>query len=276
MAENDLILRLRMQSADAQAQLRQINAQLRRLGGTAATTGRKGRGLGMMFTGLTSLIAPAAALYAGQRLLRASTEAAADFGWQLQLVGSISGSTDAQIAKMGETAKTSAIEMGRAPTKILEAYQALASAGLKTDQVLSAGADTIKLATVRGGELATVARLMAASIKLFGEDANNSEAIASKFAHTVSTSLFASVEELSQSFKFAGAAGTAYGQNLEGVLATLGGLMTATQEASMAGTAFRGIMAILSKDTKKLRDMLEGVSLTFEEINVNTNAVDDV
>jgi len=272
--QGDLILRLRAQTAQAQKQLRDVNTQLRAMGVNAKKTGRE---VGGMMGGLGGFVGPTVALYATGRALKEVTTQFAGFERTLKLVGLISGSTEEDTKRLGVAAKEMAIELGKTPEQVLAGFQALASAGLSSNDVINVGKDTMKLAAVRAGELGTAAELTAGAIKVFGMEASRSQEIVSQFATAVSKGLkFRSLEDLAETFKYAAGTASTLGLELSDTLATITAFSDATLDTSIAGTAFRRIFASLSQGGPKLeRDLLK-VGIAYSDVNPKMNTAVEI
>ena len=274
MAKGDLILRLKAQGfAGTKRRLTGVNKQLRTMGRVSKAASAQMSGLASAAAGF---IAPAIAIAAAGRAAIKSVQAFADFGRAVKLVGLISGSTAEQTAKLGKAAKELAPQLGKTPIEIVGAFQALASAGLKTNQVILAGSDVMKLSILRFGDLNETARLVAKTLQQFNIPAEKTQEVVSRMATTISTRLLNNVNELGEAMRTAGAEGSAFGQSLKSTLAVVGLLQDVTGDAANTGIAFRKIMTSLAKETPTVTKALAKLGIRYKDVDTTVHDVVDI
>jgi TP901 family phage tail tape measure protein len=146
----------------------------------------------------------------------------------------------------------------------------LASAGMNTNQILAATEHAMKLAGATGTEMSQATTLLAASIKQFGLEAEDSKRIVDTFAQAITSSQL-TMERLSQAMKYAGTTGAALGWDIEETTAAVAQFANLGLEGSMAGTNLRMSMISLSRQTSKVVSVLAELGLTYEDVNPETH-----
>jgi TP901 family phage tail tape measure protein len=146
----------------------------------------------------------------------------------------------------------------------------LASAGMDTNQILAATEHAMKLAGATGSEMSQATGVLAASLKQFGLEAEQSKRVVDTFAQAITSSQL-TMERLTQAMKFAGTTGAALGWDIEETTAAVAQFANLGLEGSMAGTNLRMAMISLSRQTSKVVNTLAELGLTFEDVNPETH-----
>lgn len=168
-----------------------------------------------------------------------------DFDQAIADLQAITGIAGADLEDLAHTARMVGKESGLGASQAAEAFKLLASQisvdkigieGLKTLQK-----ETITLAQASGMDLPTAANSMASSINQFKLEASDASRVINVLA---AGSKFgaAEVDQLSETFKVAGAAASAAGMDLEGLAGVAEVLSKNAMKGSEAGTHLRNIL----------------------------------
>ena len=190
--------------------------------------------------------AMAAGLF-GAAMYKGAIKPAIDFEAQMSTVKAISNASDADMAKLtdtaselGRTTKFSAVEAGKG-------MEYAAMAGWKTNQIIAGMPGIMSLAAASGEDLATVSDIVTdalSAMKMKAEDAGHFSDVLAAASSNANTN----VGMLGESFKYCAPLAGAYGFNIEDTALMLSLMANNGIKASNSGTAFRKILAAMSSD----------------------------
>ena len=196
----------------------------------------------------------------------AAVKTAANFESAMSKVSAISGATgddlDALTEKakeMGETTKFSASESA-------DAFQYMAMAGWKTEQMLDGIEGVMNLAAASGEDLATTSDIVTDALTAFGLGAEDSAHFADVLA-AASSNANTNVSMLGESFKYVAPLAGALGYSAEDIGVALGLMANAGIKAGQAGTSLRSAISGLISPSKEAVGWMEslGISITNED-----------
>lgn len=153
-----------------------------------------------------------------------------------------------------------------------QALELFAASGFSADEAVRNLNGTLALAAATGADLVKTANGMTSVLSQFGKENVNADQIANVFAATI-TKTKATMDFLTQSFKFAGPVASALGMTVEDTAAAMGVLADAGFSGTMSGRALRGALNDLSKETGPTVRRLLSLSdkLKFSDIDPNRN-----
>lgn len=234
----------------------------------------KGMNLGDMFKGAGDVLASTGkALTMGVTLPLAAVGTMAlktgmEFEQQMNRVSAISGATGDDLAKLEQQA----IDLGASSvfgaTEVAQSQEMLASAGLTTNEILAATPGIMDLAAVSGGDMALASEAAATALNQFGLEASESAHVADVFAKAAADTN-AETSDMAEALKYAGPVAGALGISLEETAAAIGIMSDAGIKGSQAGTTIRGALTRLVKPTKKARDTMDELGLSFFDAQGN-------
>lgn len=144
-----------------------------------------------------------------------------------------------------------------------EAMLDLSKAGIGPTAIQAGAlASTMNLAATEGIELAKTAEIIGAAMNTFGIKASKSQAIADALAGG-SIASTASVEGLAESLAQGGQSAAMYGVNINEAVGTLAAFAQNGMQASDAGTSFKTFLMRLNPVTKKQRELMNELNLSF-------------
>ena len=189
-----------------------------------------------------------------------------EFDTQMSKVKAISGATSEEMTllrdkakEMGETTKFTAGEAG-------EAFEYMAMAGWKTEDMLSGIEGIMNLAAASGESLGTTSDIVTDALTAFGytaADAGHFADVLAKAASEANTN----VSMMGSSFKYVAPLAGAMGYNAEDVAVALGLMANAGIKADMAGTSLRNVLQRMAKPTKESDNAMRELGLTLYDEN---------
>lgn len=207
--------------------------------------------------------------------LKDTIETYKDFEAAMSQVQAISGATDSELTRLTNKAK----EMG-ATTKFTaeesaEAFNYMAMAGWKTEDMLNGIEGILSLAAASGEDLATTSDIVTDALTAFNmkaADAGHFSDVLAAAASNANTT----VSGMGETFKYAGSMAGALGYSIEDV-ALMTGLMANTGiKATMAGTALNSIFTRLSTNTNGAADAMSDLGIEFFTSEGNARDLSDV
>ncbi len=192
----------------------------------------------------------------------AAIEVGADFEAGMSKVEAISGASasemeqlTAKAKQMGETTKFSA-------TEAASAFEYMAMAGWKTEDMLGGIEGIMNLAAASGEELATVSDIVTDALTAFGLEARDSGRFADVLA-AASSNANTNVAMMGETFKYAAPIAGALGYSIEDTAVAVGLMANAGIKAEQAGTSLRSIMTRLSAPPKMAAEAIDDLSLSI-------------
>lgn len=198
-----------------------------------------------------------------------------DFEAAMSQVQAISGATGSEVTKLTNKAK----EMG-ATTKFTaeesaEAFNYMAMAGWKTEDMLSGIEGILSLAAASGEDLATTSDIVTDALTAFNMKASDAGRFSDVLAAAASNAN-TTVSGMGETFKYAGSMAGALGYSIEDV-ALMTGLMANTGiKATMAGTSLNSIFTRLSTNTNGAADAMSDLGIEFFTSEGNARDLSDV
>ena len=184
----------------------------------------------------------------------------ADFDAQMSKVQAISGATakdmevlETKAREMGESTKFSATESG-------QAFEYMAMAGWKTQEMLGGIEGIMNLAAASGEELGKTSDIVTDALTALGMSAKESGRFADILA-AASSNANTNVSMMGESFKYAAAPAGLLGYSAEDVAVALGLMANAGIKADMAGTSLRNMFNRMAKPTKESAMAMERLGL---------------
>ncbi len=193
---------------------------------------------GIAKVGLGAVTAAAGALSGG---FLAATKAGMDFESQMSSVAAISGANADEMAKLNEKAKEMGIVSAYSATEAGKAFEYMALAGWKSEDMLGGISGVMDLAAASGEDLGLVADIVTDGLTAFGLAADQSARFADVLAAAASNSN-TNVSMLGEAFKYAAPVAGALGYSIEDTAVALGLMANSGIKASNAGTALRRIL----------------------------------
>lgn len=208
----------------------------------------------------------------------------ADFDSSMSKVSAISGASGKDLSSLADKAKEMGAKTKFSASEAAEAFQYMAMAGWKTDDMLNSIDGVMNLAAASGEELGTVSDIVTDAMTAFGLSANGTSKVlkdgvttevsnCTRFVDALaaaSNSSNTNVSMLGESFKYVAPVAGALGYSVEDTAVALGLMANQGIKSSSAGTALRTVLTNMSKPTDDMKAAMDtlGVSLTDDEGNM--------
>ena len=221
-------------------------------------------GFTVMKGALASLVADGirAAINAFKDLAEETFDAGANFESAMSQVEAVSGASaeemdrlTAKAKEMGESTKFSASESA-------EAFNYMAMAGWKTEDMINGIGGIMNLAAASGSDLATTSDIVTDALTAMGYSAGDAGRLADVMA-AASSNANTNVEMMGQTFQYAAPIVGALGYSMEDTAVAIGLMAYAGIKGEKAGTALRSILTRLSAPPKECADAMEKLELSI-------------
>lgn len=257
--------------ANMEVQLRDVNAELARqkFDEYAEKAGKVGQAVqtaGQHMMKVTTAIGGVAA---------ASVTVAANFEQQMSKVQAISGATAEETDKLTESARQWGRDTKYSATEAGEAFEYMALAGWKTDDMLEGIGGILNLAAASAMDLGTASDIVTDYLTAFGLSAKDAGKFADEMAYAMSHSN-TTTEALGEAYKNCAATATSMGYSVEETTAVLMTMANAGVKGGEAGTALNAIMTRLATDTKGCATELAKYGVEVYDAQGNMNSLSSI
>ena len=222
----------------------------------------------------TAAKAATAAIGAG---IVASVKVGAAFESEMSKVQAISGVTGDELAQLTAKAKEMGAKTKFSASESAQAFEYMAMAGWKTDDMLNSIDGVMNLAAASGEDLASVSDIVTDAMTAMGLAADGTTNIvkdgytkevsnASHFADVLaaaSSNSNTNVAMMGETFKYAAPLAGALGYSVEDLAQAIGLMANSGIKGSEAGTALRSVLTRLAKPPKEAAEAMEqyGISM---------------
>ena len=186
------------------------------------------------------------------------------FEAEMDKVSAISGATGGDLARLTEKAKEMGSTTRFSASESAEAFEYMAMAGWKTNDMLQGIDGIMALATASGSDLAAATDIVTDALTAFGEGAGEAGRLADIMA-AASSNANTNVEMMGETFKYAAPVAGALGISMEDTAIAVGLMANAGIKASQAGTALRTGLTNLAKPTKQMQDAMDKYNIALVE-----------
>ena len=257
--------------ANMEVQLREVNAELARqkFDEYAEKAGKVGSAVetaGQHMMKVTTAIGGVAA---------ASVTVAANFEQQMSKVQAISGATVEETDKLTESARQWGRDTKYSATEAGEAFEYMALAGWKTDDMLEGIGGILNLAAASAMDLGTASDIVTDYLTAFGLSAKDAGKFADEMAYAMSHSN-TTTEALGEAYKNCAATAASMGYSVEETTAVLMTMANAGVKGGEAGTALNAIMTRLATDTKGCATELSKYGVEVYDAQGNMNSLSSI
>lgn len=193
----------------------------------------------------------------------AAVTVTAKFDAGMSKVQAISGATSKEMEQLREKAKEMGAQTKFSATESAEAFNYMAMAGWKTNDMLDGIEGIMNLAAASGEDLATTSDIVTDALTAFGLSAKDSTHFADVLA-AASSNANTNVSMMGETFKYVAPVAGSLGFSVEDVSTAIGLMANSGIKGSQAGTALRNIFTRMVKPTGESAKAMEqlGVSVT--------------
>ena len=175
----------------------------------------------------------------------AAVTTTANFESAMSKVSAISGATGTDLVDLSEKAKEMGATTKFSASEAAEAFQYMAMAGWKTEDMLYGIEGVLNLAAASGEDLATTSDIVTDALTAFGLTAADTEKFSNVLA-AASSNANTNVSMMGETFKYAAPIAGALGYSIEDTAEAIGLMANSGIKGSQAGTTLRNIMTKLS------------------------------
>jgi len=202
----------------------------------------------------------------------AAVKAGSDFEGAISRVEAISGAAGGDLEALTDKAKEMGASTKFSATESANAFEYMAMAGWKTNDMLNGIEGIMNLAAASGEDLASTSDIVTDALTAFGLSARDSTHFADVLAQA-SSNANTNVGMMGETFKYVAPVAGALGFSAEDTATAIGLMANAGIKGSQAGTALRSVMTRLAKPTKEVLGAMEDLgdlSLTDAQGNVKS------
>ena len=201
-----------------------------------------------------------------KELVVQTTETGKAFDTSMSKVAAISGATGDELQALRDKAKEMGSTTAFTATQSSEAFQYMAMAGWKTEDMLNGIDGIMNLAAASGEDLATTSDIVTDALTAMGYSAGDAGQLADVMA-AASSNANTSVALMGSTFQYAAPIVGALGYSMEDTAVAIGLMANAGIKGDKAGTALRSVLTRLSAPPKECAAEMEklGISLTDNE-----------
>ena len=198
-----------------------------------------------------------------------------DFEAQMSKVSAISGATGDDLQALEDKAKQLGIDTKFSATEAGQAFEYMAMAGWKTEQMLDGVAGIMDLAAASGEDLASVSDIVTDAMTAFGLSADQSTHFADVLAKA-SSNANTNVGLMGETFKYVAPVAGAMGFSVEDTATAIGLMANAGIKGSQAGTALRSMFSRLAKPTDEVETAMTKLGLSITNSDGSMRELDEI
>ena len=195
----------------------------------------------------------------------------ANFESAMSKVSAISGASADEMQKLTDKAKEMGEKTVFSATESAEAFNYMAMAGWKTEDMLQGIEGIMNLAAASGEDLATTSDIVTDALTAMGYQAKDAGRLADVMA-AASSNANTNVSLMGQTFQYAAPIVGALGYSMEDTAVAIGLMANSGIKGQKAGTALRSVLTRLSAPPKECADAMQelGISLTDSAGNMKS------
>lgn len=199
----------------------------------------------------------------------------ANFESAMSQVKAISGATGPEFEKLTAKAKQMGATTKFTATESAEAFNYMAMAGWKTNDMMNGIEGIMNLAAASGESLGTTSDIVTDALTAFGMKANEAGHFSDVLAQASSNSN-TNVSLMGETFKYVGTMAGSLSYSIEDVALATGLMANVGLKGSMAGTSLNSIMTRLSTNAHGARDAIKELGVEFFNSDGSARKFSDV
>jgi len=262
-----------------ESQLHETGVQALQMGGNLENSGNQAEKSSSGFTVMKGVLADLVsngiqlATSALTDFTKSTIQTGMSFESSISSVKAISGATEGEIKKLTEKAKEMGATTKYTASQSADAFQYMALAGWKTEDMLSGIDGILSLASASNMDLARASDIVTDYLTAFGLTAQDSEKFVDQMTYAMSNSN-TTTELLGEAYKNCASTAKSMHYSVEDVTAVLMTMANAGVKGGEAGTALNAVMTRLATDTKGCATALSeyGVQVYDSEGNMQSLA----
>lgn len=242
-----------------------------------AATQRASDGFTVMKGALASLVADGfrMAIDAAKDFAKETLQAGMNFEQGMAQVQAVSGASGEELEALTEKAKEMGAKTKFSATESAEAFNYMAMAGWKTEDMINGIEGVMNLAAASGADLATTSDIVTDALTAMGYSAGDAGKLADVMA-AASSNANTNVEMMGATFQYAAPIVGALGYSMEDTAVQIGLMANAGIKGEKAGTALRSILTRLSAPPKECAEALDVLGISMTDSEGNMKSLDEV
>ena len=185
-------------------------------------------------------------------------------------IQAITASTNSQMEKIRKSVFDVGVNTRFATEEIADAAVVLGQAGLSTKEISSVLEHTATLASATGEDLKNTAGLMTSVLSIWNMNADQASHVADVFV-TSANDTKATLDSLSYGVQYAGTSLAQLGVSFEETSAVMAASTNAgLKSSSMLGTGMRALATELTNQSKRMKETLASLGLTFDDVDIQS------
>ena len=206
---------------------------------------------------------------------KAAIDTFTNFEQSMQNTFSVMGASASEMEALRKKAEDMGATTRFSASQAADALYSLGSAGQSAAQAMNSLDGVLQLAGATGSDLAFTSSTIASTLSQFNLSAEKSAHIADVFSLAISKSQ-ANMTKLSYSMKYVGPVAAGLGVSLETSTAALMRLYNTGFGGEQAGTILRSGLQKLASGTDDVKNKLQELGLSYDEVNPKTNNLADI
>ncbi len=198
-----------------------------------------------------------------------------DFEAAMSQVQAISSATNAELGNLTDKAKEMGATTKFTATESAEAFNYMAMAGWKTNDMMDGIEGVLNLAAASGEDLARTSDIVTDALTAFNMKASDAGHFSDVLAVAASNAN-TTVSGMGETFKYAGSMAGTFRYSIEDVALATGLMANAGIKGTMAGTALNAMFTRLASDTNGARSAIEDLGVEFFDAHGNAKDLSDV
>lgn len=188
-----------------------------------------------------------------------------EMAYQLAFVKALGGETEQAISRLSDQAHELGTKGAIGPKELASGYRVLSQAGKNAAESLAIMPDVLNLATVGELKMEEAGLAIVGTMNAFRLQTEDSTRVSDLFAKAAAVSQ-SSVQDLTQSMRYASTTSTMYKQNLEDTMTALTLLARVNITGTSAGTSYRNMLKEIYTPTEKAKRSWQDLGIKMTEV----------
>lgn len=197
------------------------------------------------------------------------------FDSSMSQVAAVSGATGDELEALRSKAKEMGASTKFTASEAADAFNYMAMAGWKTEQMIDGIPGVLNLAAASGADLATTSDIVTDALTAMGYGAQDAGRLADVMA-AASSNANTNVEMMGQTFKYAAPVVGALGYSMEDTAVAVGLMANAGIKADQAGTALRSILNRMAAPTKESQGAMDALGVSLTDSSGKMKSLDEI
>ena len=210
-----------------------------------------------------------------KEMITQTVEVGKTFDTSMSQVSAVSGASAEDMELLRDKAKEMGSTTKFTASEAANAFNYMAMAGWKTEDMLSGIDGILNLAAASGSDLATTSDIVTDALTAMGYSASDAGRLADVMA-AASSNANTNVEMLGHTFQYAAPIVGALGYSMEDTAVAIGLMANSGIKAEKAGTALRSILTRLSAPPKECAEAMNELGISMTDSQGNMKSLDEI